>query len=358
MSDKKQAEKTNNSDKSLSQASQSTKSNRNKTLLIALLILAVGTAVAGLIFFFTVRQNPGNTVMNAVLKAVEADSLRGKGTIETKLDRFNGQLNIEFSSVKAEQNSSMDAKIAYQSDNVKKPVKTDGQVILGSDGTVYLKMDNVKGIVAAAFQEIDAVQQQIQAKRANPQPFTPGKLIVNASEFLNDKWIKLPPGQASGDSSLNPLACAQGVVAKYNTNSSERRAITKAYKSNDFFEVDSKVLKDKDGSDGYRVSIDQDKFKNFEQAVKKTTVGKMMADCASQSSDSSSNQDEILDGHIDLWISKYSQEITHLQIDNQTTKLDASLDYSGGTEVKLPGEAKTITEIFTKSNLEAEAKNS
>lgn len=355
--DKNQAAKTKSSPKSSTAAKSSAKKPQSKLIATVIAVIVLVLIIVGAVYVFSLRQNPENIVMNAVVKVIEADSLQTSGTVKTTLEQFNGQLDVTFSSVKAKEDSSMEAKIAYQSDNIKKPVETTGQAVLGADGTVYLKLDNVSGVVATAFKEMGALHDRVRLEGSTAQPFALSKIMVNASEFLNDKWIKLPPAEAGKDSDLNPLACMQGVVAKYNANSTERRALVKAYKGNDFLVVDSKALKDKDGSNGYRVSFDETKFKAFDQAVRKTTVGKMIVKCIEGSSSATDNQEALLNGQVDLWIDKVSRRITHVNIDSfEATKLAMELDYKGEAKVSIPAEAKTITEIFSEPNLKAEAK--
>lgn len=331
---------------------------RNKAIYIIISVLLLLGVVGGIIYYFSVRQSPENIVMSAVIKSIESDDIKASGTMSTILDQVDGKLNVDFSSAKANKDGSLDAKVTYESATTEDKVTVEGKAILGADGTAYIKVDNVSGVIETLYKEMGSMYDRVQVQGSEAQPFKVNSLIVGMGEFLDDKWIKFPVDQNTNDeSTMNPLACMQGVVAKYNANSSERDAIIKAYKNNDFLEIDTETLDDKDSSDGYRVSVDADRFKTFSKELEKTTVGKMLADCADDSSSVSDSVDESTSEFVDLWINKYSHDITHAKLGTDDgMKLDVEFKYGDGAKVTIPEDAKTIMDIFSKSNLEAEAK--
>ncbi len=322
-------------------------------------IIVILFVIAGVIYYFAIRQQPTNVVMDAVVKAVQAKQVASEGTLQLPLERFDGQLDVTFSANKVNHDGSFDATVTYSSKTVKKPVTVKGTVIFAADGTLYLKANHLDKAIAAAYQEMGVLYNQMQMPGQTAQPFNMTAVVTNMGRYLSDRWIKFPV-QAKDSKTSSPLACFQAAAAKFNANSTEREAIIDAYKQHDFLVIDDHSLPDEGSSDGYRLSVDQTKLSAFKHDVKQTTVGKLLAGCLDNADTTDMNRvaSDASATTVDVWIDTYTHHITHIKTagDDAALTMDIRLDVGADTQVTVPTEAQTMTELFSKSSLEAQAK--
>lgn len=130
------------------------KPKKKKTGLIigiALGVLAIVAIIAALLTYFLWWQNPEKMVTDAVSNAIMAKKAVVNGKIVANMkDSVKLELNVKANSASDKVKSNIDAKLTIK--DIDKSFSFKGDIVVDGDGTVYVKIDNLKDSFSDIFE--------------------------------------------------------------------------------------------------------------------------------------------------------------------------------------------------------------
>lgn len=227
-------------------------------IVVSALIVLGGAGAAA----YSLYENPQKVLADSVTQLVTAKSLTftGSGTIKT------GSTNIllSYNGASVDQRVSLHGKLtAGTSAN---GLAVEGDAISDKNGDYYLKIANLKAIMASFLQGIPAQEQaginQIVTK-------------------VDNKWIKVAAGDvpvASPAAGAALQQCTRAAFAKVQTDASYRDELTNLYAKHQFVVV-KQNLGVKNMSVGYRLGVDAAKERDFIDSLSSTKLQGELKKC-------------------------------------------------------------------------------
>jgi len=307
----------------------------------ALLLIGGGSALAYNLWY----QNSEKVVTDALVSAFKADTLQLTGSFEAKNDEFN--MKVEIDAKAATENGQIAAKIEFKSGE--QTMKLDGAGYFGSNGDLYLKVNNAKDIINVVTGDMAGETTAFDA----------------LSEKVSGKWIKITNediGEVSEEYKKSQV-CIEDVSKQFSEDKSLSNEVTKLYKSNRFIVINEKLGSktiNGVGSLGYVIDINDEKVKTFITGLEATEIGKKIKSCDEtidfkEIADSIGNADDSTvtgEGKVQLWASRFGHQLTEVNANGT----------SDGTNIKAvlnpvfnkPLNLKAPTDSITLESLKAE----
>jgi len=307
----------------------------------ALLLIGGGSALAYNLWY----QNSEKVVTDALVSAFKADTLQLTGSFEAKNDEFN--MKVEIDAKAATENGQIAAKIEFKSGE--QTMKLDGAGYFGSNGDLYLKVNNAKDIINVVTGDMAGETTAFDA----------------LSEKVSGKWIKITNediGEVSEEYKKSQV-CIEDVSKQFSEDKSLSSEVTKLYKSNRFIVINEKLGSktiNGVGSLGYVIDINDEKVKTFISGLEATEIGKKIKSCDEtidfkEIADSIGNTEDSTvtgEGKVQLWVSRFGHQLTEVNANGT----------SDGTNIKAvlnpvfnkPLDLKAPTDSITLESLKAE----
>jgi len=307
----------------------------------ALLLIGGGSALAYNLWY----QNSEKVVTDALVSAFKADTLQLTGSFEAKNNEFNMKVAIDAKA--AAKNGELAVKVEFKSGE--QTMKFDGAGYFGSEGDLYLKVNNAKDIINAVTDNMAGETTAFDA----------------LSEKVSGKWIKITNediGEVSEEYKKSQI-CIEDVSKQFSEDKSLSNEVTKLYKSNRFIVINEKLGSktiNGVGSLGYVIDINDEKVKTFITGLEATEIGKKIKSCDEtidfkEIADSIGNADDSTvtgEGKVQLWASRFGHQLTEVNANGT----------SDGTNIKAvlnpvfnkPLDLKAPTDSITLESLKAE----
>lgn len=314
---------------------------KKKGLLIGLIVAAViivlcgGSALAYNFWY----QNPDKVVTDGIINAIKAKSIKYTGSAVTTGDQ---PVKIEVSGRGDEKSHDLNAKVTFKYED--KAVTLEGALLIDAKGDLYLKVRNIDTLIN---QYRDA-QDNAQFKQ----------LIDDVVSKVNDQWIKVNADdlKSFSETSSKSQKCFTEAVKKIESDKAVRSELADTYKKHKFIIIDDK-LGSQNGSLGYKLHLDSDVAKVFTSDLRNTQFYKAMQDC---DKDFKINENDLFkesknsdktETSVELWVSRFSHQITKLNIEEDTPgKGKATIVFeptfdTGIDAITTPEESTTIKQL-------------
>lgn len=305
--------------------------------------------VAGILLYFFWYQNPDKVVTDGIRNALTARSvdLNGVATIESRPMRLTFAVATKSSGESGSLSIDIKARMLEGSTKGHEfTVKADSAVI--KDGTLYVKVANLKVVVDAFIASVVDSQQRVpdasnsEARAQARQQLA--AMVDPVVKRLDNRWIKLTPGEltaAGGDQ------CLADVLTTLRREDSNSKELADIYQNNKFITVDEK-LGIKNNSQGYRLNYDRDAATKFVQAAKSTKFAQKLEKC--NVTLSKFRGDDIQGPKsFELWIDQWTHQITRIVINDKTDdrelKIDATTKFNIPVLVDTPQNAISLQEL-------------
>ncbi|MBC7942967.1 hypothetical protein H7X68_00495 [Candidatus Saccharibacteria bacterium] len=314
-----------------------------KRLIIGVLIAAfLVVFVGGGVFAYNVwYQNPEKVITDAILNAATAKSSIYTGNVTT--DGKDQKISVDLTAKQAGVVGSFDAKVTTTID--KKDYTFNSSVLVDASNDLYIKFDKVSGIVTE-------LKSQLGTFALDPALSSTIDKFVSK---IDSTWIKVSSADLKDFSGTfaNSKTCLQDTMKKLKDDKPAISELTNMYEKNSFIVVDKKIGS-KDGSLGYKVKGDPKAAKDFAEGLKTTQVYKTLKECDKtfdiDSSDFSKNFDTG-DGTIELWVSRWSHQITKWTFssksDGETTTGVITPTYNQPVKIVTPSSSTSLTQLKT-----------
>lgn len=299
-------------------------------IIAAVLVVLGGSGALAYNFWY---QNPQKVISDGLMHALQAKSLTYKATANMKAD--TGAFTIAVTGVSKDAASSADVSVDMTIDN--KPYKINGSLVIDNKSNIYVKVANVDRLVADFEMQFPANARVI---------------IGDFIKKVNDQWIVISNDRIKtfSDAYAKMQKCSQAAVEKLQQDKSYSSEVTDLYKAHPFMKI-TKELGSKDGSLGYEVTEDAAAGKAFAEGLKNTKVYKMMHDCDNSFTiDNSDTSSSTNDAKVEIWVSRWSHEITKVTAsqtkDGSTMSLVFEPVFNTGKSVTTPSNAKSVDELM------------
>ena len=308
----------------------------------ALLLLGGGGALAYNLWY----QNPDKIVHDAVINAVQADSMKAVGELAVNTEQ--GKVNMSFDSAGA----GMDGRMA-----VKASVDFDGMMNFDVEGEGIMKED-------MAYVRLAGVQDAVDEFLAQ-MPFFPPEMVQQIEEVvakIDNTWMSVSLNDFElSEEDAEVQQCMIDAFRKLNDDRGMRNEIIDIYKEHQFFIIEEE-LGVEDGSFGFVVDVDSDKAKNFGDAIADTEFANTVKDCDPATSEELSeeidreterNNDEAAP-RVEMWVSRFGHDLTKLTVEYEEngTTVDFSVEpeFNVNVSVDAPEDATPIQEVMDEVN--------
>jgi len=334
----------------LNSVEQPKKNVKKKRIIIgsivvgALLLVGGGSALA----YNLLYQNSEKVVTDALVSAFKADTLQLTGSFEAKNDEFN--MKVEIDAKAATENGQIAAKIKFKSGE--QTMKLDGAGYFGSNGDLYLKVNNAKDIINVVTGDMAGETTAFDA----------------LSEKVSGKWIQITNediGEVSEEYKKSQV-CIEDVSKQFSEDKSLSSEVTKLYKSNRFIVINEKLGSktiNGVGSLGYVIDINDEKVKTFITGLEATEIGKKIKSCDEtidfkEIADSIGNADDSTvtgEGKVQLWASRFGHQLTEVNANGTSdgTNIKAVLNPVFNKPLNLKAPTDSITLESLKAEFEA-----
>jgi hypothetical protein len=299
------------------------KSNRKKFIIIGVfagvLALLIGGTVAAYNLWY---QNPDKVLGDALVNTLKAKTVTYTGSFDMNVNETglagdaSDKMNL---SVKIEGKSSHtvgDVNVAISMKSDGKTYSISGAGIIDKDANLFIKVSDLTKLLKSLPEESEYSYGKL------PSYY---KTIVDK---VDTKWIRVSSDDIRefSDDSAKTQTCVEDVFKKLQDDKELSNELLKVYKDNKFIVVDEK-LPAKNGSLGYVIDIDSSKSKDFAKAADKTKFAKELQKCDesfkfSSSSSSSSSNDSDTKTRVEVWIDRWSHQLTKVSFTAEGDEAD------------------------------------
>ena len=327
------------------------KPKKKKTGLIigiALGVLAIVAIIAALLTYFLWWQNPEKMVTDAVSNAIMAKKAVVNGKIVANMkDSVKLELNVKANSASDKVKSNIDAKLTIK--DIDKSFSFKGDIVVDGDGTVYVKIDNLKDSFSDIFElmvEEKSTKSGFALSKDQRKEYHDEMLsqLEPLLDKFNGKWMKI----SSDDLKNDGYKCYTEALKKIRSDEGIRKEIAQLYRKNNFLDIKDTKLNDRNGGRGFKIKGNHDKFSKFAEQLKDSSVGKDMSKCKKIDNETGESSDG--DASLKLWASGFSHELRAIEFKGRAndTTIEASLDVdmNKASEVEIPSDAANIRELL------------
>ena len=332
------------------------KPKKKKTGLIVgitLGALAIVAIIAALLTYFLWWQNPEKIVTDAVSNAIVAKKAVVNGKIVANMkDSVKLELNVKANSASDKVKSNIDAKLTIK--DIDKSFSFKGDVVVDGDGTVYVKIDNLKDSFSDIFElmmEEKSAKSGFALSKDQIKEYRDEMLsqLESVLDKFNGKWMKI----SSDDLKNDDYKCYTEALKKMRRDEGIRKEIAQLYRKNNFLDIKDTKLSDRNGGRGFEIKGNRDKFSKFSEQLKDSSVGKDMSKCKKIDNETGESSDG--DASLKLWASGFSHELRAIEFKGRAndTTIEASLDVdmNKASEVEIPSDAANMKELLDSLSL-------
>ena len=307
-------------------------------IIAASAVLLLGGTAAAYQFWY---QNPDKVVTDSLVKALTAETMSYKGTLDTTAQSAN--LKVDFDGAATNSAFSGNAKATITMGAAS--VAVNGSLLVSQDNTVYFKIANAKDLANTFMQmmggsstaELDALIAKV-----------------------DNKWIKVSADSMQDEDSKQQSQCFTDLSKKVEADKSYSQEVLDIYKKQRFVTV-KESLGEQDGNLGYKLTVDQQKAKAFTADSKST---KLYAELQKCNKDFKLDENELFKGDdsdvttdVELWANQWTHELAKLKITGSdkdgTSKATFVLNPTFNKPVSIDAPKNTVPVEEIQSDIEA-----
>lgn len=329
-----------------------TRPKKKKTGLIVGITLGVIAAIviiAAVLVYFLWWQNPQKMVTDAVSSAITTKRATANGKVVVDMqDSAKLELNIKAASVSDKAKVNIDATLNVKA--VEKKFSLKGDVAIDGDGTIYIKIDNLKdlyGDILDMIIEKQSVESGINLSKDQMKSYRDQALgrLDSQLDKVNGKWMKISPTEFTDDNNK----CYADILKKVRSDENVRKEISQFYQKNSFLDVKDTKLSDRNGGRGFEVEVNRDKAAKFANQLKDSSIGKEIGNCkkidGGEVTDSSAKKSTLK-----LWVDSFSHELKALELkgknDKASTEISLDVTMNKADEVDIPSNASSLKDFL------------
>lgn len=322
---------------------------KKKTGLIIGVVLGVIVLIAivsAALVYFLWWQNPEKMVTDAISSAIMSKKMTADGKVVVDIrDQGKIELNVKTATDSGKSKVNIDAKLNIK--GVEKSIPLDGDMVLGDDGTIYVKINNFKDLYSSLLEVVMESSSGGKMSRAQIEAYRDQTLKKLNSEInkMNGTWMKVSPDEIGDE-----YKCGIDALKKFQNDESARKELAQLYQKNSFFTIKDSKISDRNGGRGFELQGDNSKLSKFSDELKNSSAGKALGKCGKSNSYKSSESSSIDTASLKVWVDRSSHELKALELKGDSKKVSVEIsfdiDVNKSEEIKIPSSAESLKEFI------------
>lgn len=322
---------------------------KKKTGLIIGVVLGVVvfiSIVSAALVYFLWWQNPEKMVTDAMSSAIMSKKMTADGKVVVDMrDQGKIELNVKTATDSGKSKANIDAKLNIK--GVEKSIPLDGDMVLGDDGTIYVKINNFKDLYSSLLEVVMESSSGGKMSRAQIEAYRDQTLKKLNSEInkMNGTWMKVSPDEIGDE-----YKCGIDALKKFQNDESARKELAQLYQKNSFFTIKDSKISDRNGGRGFELQGDNSKLSKFSDELKNSSAGKALGKCGKSNSYKSSESSSIDTASLKVWVDRSSHELKALELKGDSKKVSVEIsfdiDVNKSEEIKIPSSAESLKEFI------------
>lgn len=312
---------------------------------IVLGVIALIAIISAVLVYFLWWQNPEKMVTDAVSNAIMAKKMTADGKVVIDMrDQGKIELNVKTATDSGKSKANIDAKLNIK--GVEKSIPLDGDMVLGDDGTIYVKINNFKDLYGTLLEIVMESSSSGKASRAQIETYRDQTLEKMGSEIdkMSNTWMKVSPDEIGSE-----YKCGINALKKIQSDESARKEVAQLYQKNSFFTIKDSKIGDRNGGRGFELQGDNSKLSKFNDEFKNSSAGKALGKCGKSNSYKSSESSSIDTASLKVWVDRSSHELKALELKGDSKKVSVEISFdinmNKSEEIKAPSDAESLKEF-------------
>ena len=313
---------------------------------IVLGVIALIAIISAVLVYFLWWQNPEKMVTDAVSNAIMAKKMTADGKVVIDMrDQGKIELNVKAATDSGKSKADIDAKLAVK--GVEKNIPLKGDVVLGDDGTIYVKINNFKELYGSLLEVVMESSSGGKISRTQMEAYRDQTLKKLNSEInkMNGTWMKVSPDEIG-----SKYKCGINALKKIQSDESARKELAQIYQKNSLFTIKDSKISDRNGGRGFELQGDNSKLSKFNDEFKKSSAGKALSKCGKSNSYKSSESSSIDESSLKVWVDRSSHELKAVELKGNDKKASVEISFdinvNKSEEIKVPSSAESLKEFI------------
>ena len=313
---------------------------------IVLGVIALIAIISAVLVYFLWWQSPEKMVTDAVSNAIMAKKMTADGKVVIDMrDQGKIELNVKAATDSGKSKADIDAKLAVK--GVEKNIPLKGDVVLGDDGTIYVKINNFKELYGTLLEIVMESSSGGKMSRAQIEAYRDQTLRKMSSEIdkMGNTWMKISPDEIGSE-----YKCGINALKKIQSDESARKELAQIYQKNSLFTIKDSKISDRNGGRGFELQGDNSKLSKFNDEFKNSSVGKVLSKCGKSNSYKSSESSSIDTASLKVWFDRSSHELKALELKGGSKKASVEISFdinvNKSEEIKVPSSAESLKEFI------------
>ena len=313
---------------------------------IVLGVIALIAIISAVLVYFLWWQNPEKMVTDAVSNAIMAKKMTADGKVVVDMrDQGKIELNVKTATDSGKSKANIDAKLNIK--GVEKSIPLDGDMVLGDDGVIYVKINNFNELYGGLLEVVMESSSGGKMSRTQMEAYRDQTLKKLNSEInkMNGTWMKISPDEIGSE-----YKCGINALKKVQSDESVRKELAQLYQKNSFFTIKDSKISDRNGGRGFELQgNNKSNSSKFEEEFKNSSVGRALGKCGKSNSYKSSGSSSIDTASLKVWVDRSSHELKALELKGDSKKasveISFDIDVNKSEEIKVPSSAESLKEF-------------
>ena len=314
---------------------------------IVLGVIALIAIISAVLVYFLWWQNPEKMVTDAVSNAIMTKKMTADGKVVIDMrDQGKIELNVKTATDSGKSKADIDAKLNVK--GVEKNIPLKGDVVLDSDGTIYVKINNFKDLYGTLLEMVMESSSGGNLSRSQIETYRDQTLRKMSSEIdkMGNTWMKISPDEIGSE-----YRCGINALKKIQSDESVRKELVQIYQKNSYFTIKDSKISDRNGGRGFELQgNNKSNSSKFEEEFKNSSVGKALSKCGKSNSYKSSESSSIDTASLKVWVDRSSHELKALELKGDSKKasveISFDIDVNKSEEIKIPSSAESLKEFI------------
>ena len=313
---------------------------------IVLGVIALIAIISAVLVYFLWWQNPEKMVTDAVSNAIMTKKMTADGKVVIDMrDQGKIELNVKTATDSGKSKADIDAKLNVK--GVEKNIPLKGDVVLDSDGTIYVKINNFKDLYGTLLEVVMESSSGGNLSRSQIETYRDQTLEKMGSEIdkMSDTWMKISPDEIGSE-----YKCGINALKKIQSDESARKELAQIYQKNSLFTIKDSKISDRNGGRGFELQgNNKSNSSKFEEEFKNSLIGKTLSKCGKSNSYKSSGSSSIDTASLKVWVDRSSHELKALELKGDSKKASVEISFdinmNKSEEIKAPSDAESLKEF-------------
>lgn len=310
-------------------------------------VIALIAIISAVLVYFLWWQNPEKMVTDAVSNAIMAKKMTADGKVVIDMrDQGKIELNVKTATDSGKSKANIDAKLNVK--GVEKNIPLKGDVVLDSDGTIYVKINNFKDLYGTLLEIVMESSSGGNLSRSQIETYRDQALEKMSSEIdkMSNTWMKVSPDEIGSE-----YKCGINALKKIQSDESARKELAQLYQKNSFFTIKDSKISDRNGGRGFELQgNNKSNSSKFEEEFKNSSVGKALSKCGKSNGYKSSESSSIDESSLKVWVDRSSHELKALELKGDSKKASVEISFdinmNKSEEIKAPSDAESLKEFI------------